>query len=790
MDLFKYIYYYTCCLIFKIRERIPLFSNDHAKINSVYAFSLLKIFQSPSLSLEEKQRFFRIFAKNFSMPISISRMAKTLYCDPRSEEFLKFLSANKNPLFTQYLRQRVISELETMPKNASPTQRGFTRKLTHPLMPDFSASYTQLTYDKKHKYFMLNATEGAKIQQANTGTAILCLPEEKFSTDDLKVLEGYDNIIIIPDKPHNAAEIIPNLKSALGSHVSVSFYDPKEHHVLPYSKSDADISKECDKLGNELLAMAFNSLSVRRFIPEKLDEDLALEISDILYRPVRQFYAVFEAIIKEDPRTPIYFNGPASAMPRTLARIERNPVFILTNSSGLAKKKMPQQTPLKKPCSPEMTKNLYNFIKGLRKQLETSLSFLPAHGSDQIFIAASTQSRTYIRARKLIEERLSEIAPVIVFDFAAPVGFKNIVKGSLRPFLHSAMHSRNSGQSVILSHSIQKGCNMLLNDRHLLNIPMSELNETISFEIEKNISALIGNVILYRLMIHKLRKFKNSQLLLLPGRYGSVRCLARAFEETNLKSLDVQILLVSEMSRYKAPMASRSVVIDSYTRDRYIESWNQPPDSIEMIGAINLDEDIKEAQSYERGITRKFLLGASQGQTVTFACQPLPDTEIQAAVKAITKAVKKRPHLHLCVKLHPSQSEALLVLISDYLMQEFQDKSRFTVLKTVSFAKVMPVTDILVSYFSNVCLMAPAFNVPVITLPSSAPMPSLTLADMGLAVAAKTLDDFEGQLERVLSRASRDDESLPPHPYLKKNPHMMVPNSLGRLVEVVKKGFK
>ncbi len=123
-------------------------------------------------------------------------------------------------------------------------------------------------------------------------------------------------------------------------------------------------------------------------------------------------------------------------------------------------------------------------------------------------------------------------------------------------------------------------------------------------------------------------------------------------------------------------------------------------------------------------------------------------------------------------------------------MQEFQDKSRFTVLKTVSFAKVMPVTDILVSYFSNVCLMAPAFNVPVITLPSSAPMPSLTLADMGLAVAAKTLDDFEGQLERVLSRASRDDESLPPHPYLKKNPHMMVPNSLGRLVEVVKKGFK
>jgi len=155
----------------------------------------------------------------------------------------------------------------------------------------------------------------------------------------------------------------------------------------------------------------------------------------------------------------------------------------------------------------------------------------------------------------------------------------------------------------------------------------------------------------------------------------------------------------------------------------------------------------------------------------------------------MTVNLKKRKDLHLCVKLHPSQSETLLGLISEYLMAEFEDQSRFTVLRRVSFARVMSVTDLLVSYFSNVCLMAPAFNVPVITLPSSAPMPSLTLADMGLAVAAKSLEDFDDTLELVLSRVNSNDDSLPPHPYLKQNPHMMSPDSLERLANVVKKGF-
>ena len=236
-------------------------------------------------------------------------------------------------------------------------------------------------------------------------------------------------------------------------------------------------------------------------------------------------------------------------------------------------------------------------------------------------------------------------------------------------------------------------------------------------------------------------------------------------------------------------MASRSAVIDSFAYDRYVNDWGKSPETIDMIGAINLDEDIKKARSYDREENRKTLLGSPVAKTITFACQPLPDIEIMAAIHAIATNLKQRKTIHLCVKLHPSQSEWLLGHISEYLMAELEDKSRFTVLRNVSFAKVISVTDILVSHFSNVCLMAPAFNVPVIALPSSAPMPSLTLADMGLAIAAETLDDFGDKLDQILSNLQTDNKSLPPHPYLDKNPHMKTPDSLKRLTEIVRKGF-
>jgi len=796
--VFNYINYLTARLVFELRRRLPLYANDHARINSTYAFALLKLFQSPHLSLKHKQRLFESYAKRFSMPVSVKRMANTLYNDTQRAEFLKHLSENKIDIAAERMRNRVLHTLKRMPKYALPYQPSLKDKWIRPVMPRFSSRYAQLIYHKNknrtERFSVIESTDVAAI--ANTGSAILCLPLGRLVTANLEALKAYDEIIVMPQMPCDASLLTAKLRAALGNQILIRFYDPKDHHAAPYSKGDAFISKTCDDLGKQLIKAALTSPSVRRFIPNILEADLALDISDIVYRPIQRFYAALRSVETQGPNIPVYFSGPSNALPRTLAVIGDNPVFILGQGSGVISDEDSQDEWLLKPSTQEMTAGLNNFIKTIKKRLISALPSIAVDGEKHIYIATNTRSKSYELANNVISKKLINIAPVTTFDFAAPKGIRNLSKASLIPCLYNALHSADSGERALLSHFVQAGSRMTLDEQKIGAFPTSEMKEIVSIALEQNIGALIGNVILYRLMVQKLETVKNAQLLLIPGRHGNIRCLARAFETAGLPSLDVQVLFVSEMSRYKPPMASRSTVIDSFTRERYIQNWEQSPDSIEMIGAINLDEDIKKARSFDRDINRKALLGATKAQigatkaqTITFACQPLPDTEIQAAVKAIANVLKPQKGLHLCVKLHPSQSEGLLGYISEYLMAEFEDKSRFTVLRNVRFAKVMSVTDILVSYFSNVCLMAPAFNVPVITLPSSTPMPSLTLAKMRLALEAKTLDDFGPQLETVLSQVKKRDDHLPPYPYLEKNPHMTSPDSLERLAAIVKKGF-
>lgn len=795
MIVLDYIHYFSLTLIFELRRRLPLYANDHARINSAYAFALLKLFQSSRLSLKTKRRLFEIYARRFSMPISVKRMANTLYCDPQRAAFMKSLSGDDIDLSAERLKNRVLHTLSRMPKYSLRRTRTLKERLTRPITPAFSTRYAQLIYSagksRAERFSIADVTAASAQPRPSTpkGSAILCLPLGRLVKADLESLKGYNEIIVMPQMPCEPAVIEAGIKAALGARISVRFYDPKDHHAAPYSNGDAFISKACDNLGRQFLEAALLSPSIRRFIPKILDEDLVLDVSDIIYRPIQRFYAALRSVETQGPSLPVYFSGPSNALPRTLAVIGTNPVFILGQGSGVMSDEDSQDEWLLQPSTAEMTHGLNTFMKLLKKRLSAALPPIPTDGSNHIYIATNTRSKSYELANNVINEKLVDVAPVTIFDFAAPKGIRSISKASLAPCLYNALHSADSGERALLSHFVQAGSRMTLDGQSLGAFPASEMKEIVSIALEQNIGALIGNVILYRLMVQKLKDVNNAQLLLLPGRHGNIRCLARAFETAELPSLDVQVLFVSEMSRYKPPMAARSVVIDSFARDRYVENWGKSPDSIDLIGAINLDEDIKLARSFDREVNRKALLGAPKAKTVTFACQPLPDTEIMATVEAIAKALKPQDKLHLCVKLHPSQSESLLGHISEYLMDAFGDKSRYTVLRSVSFAKVMSVTDILVSYFSNVCLMAPAFNVPVITLPSSAPMPSLTLAHMGLAVAATTLDDFEDKLRTVLSSAGASGKSLPPQPYLDKNPHMTSPDSLNRLAEVVRRGF-
>lgn len=292
---------------------------------------------------------------------------------------------------------------------------------------------------------------------------------------------------------------------------------------------------------------------------------------------------------------------------------------------------------------------------------------------------------------------------------------------------------------------------------------------------------------LYRHLYTYLENHTSARIVLLPGRQSVLRCAARAFQSRGLPSLDVQALFVSEMARYKPPIADQHAVIDSFARDHYIEHFQIASESIEMIGTLSLDDDIANAKALGRERAYDDVFSAPDGIVFTYASQPLGEGEVLRAVAALATYIVKDETRRLCVKLHPAQSQSLQEQIIGVLGDVFGEgrQGRWCVLRTEPFWSVMPMTDVLVSYFSNVCLMAPAFDVPVVTLPTDAAVPKTTFHMMGLAYEVTKLDEVGAVFDQVLKAKTHPAKNDPPYAYLAKNPHMARPNSLERLMRIV-----
>ena len=89
------------------------------------------------------------------------------------------------------------------------------------------------------------------------------------------------------------------------------------------------------------------------------------------------------------------------------------------------------------------------------------------------------------------------------------------------------------------------------------------------------------------------------------------------------------------------------------------------------------------------------------------------------------------------------------------------------------------------SYFSNVCLQACAFAIPVLSLPGGGTRPDPDFETIGLARNVTELAKLPAQLDYILglSKAARRREA--PFAYIEQNPHMAGHDALGNLRAVL-----
>ena len=787
MHLIHLIKFWVLTIVYKARRAVPLYMNDHARIASLYAWSLLALLQSASLSNTKRFQYLQLFAKNFSLPISIGRLAETLYADPNREAFEDYcnrrLSTGNLTPHTRRVLARLPLALSRIPKDSNIKENSFRERFFYPKRPVLDAVFAKLTFNSTATSLVDKFILTSHYKPNAQNEAILILPLGKLGRADIEALKGYQHITVMPQKACDFKQVKTQLQNILGRNVEILFYEPKARHAAPYSAGNVYISGFCDDLAAQTLDFALKNRAVRNFIPKALHNDVSLMISDVIYEPVQTFYATLRAIETQGHNIPIFYVGPAKALPRTLARSRKNPIFVMTHGTSVETDRDIINHSQDRKSNKHIIKDIRRTFKYLSARSLAAAPTIDMSASPHIYLATNTWSPTYAKAAELITEKLSEIAPVSIFDYAAPAGLHKNIQASLTPCLHNALLSSRSSDISLISQYINLAGMISPETLALGEFPAFEMKELLIKALEKELGAILGNILLYKELTAQLQKASNAVLIQCPGRFGSIRCLGHAFQAAELMTIDVQALFVGEMARYRPPMTEHMTVIDSYAKDFYTQQWNISSDNITTIGSILLDEDIKAALKGDRIALKQSHLSAVKETVITYASQTLPDREVIKTIKYLAQYMKQHGHgKHLCVKLHPAQDHVTQAMIENFLKDTFADNTCYTVIKNAPFSDIMPFTDILISYFSNVCLLAPAFKKPVITLSTSIPAPAMTLEQMGLATHVKDYDTLSQTIEKLLKNSEDDFYKG----YLTKNPHMTDVSALDRLSSIVK----
>jgi len=254
--------------------------NDHARIASLYSWSLLARLQSSRNSPAKKFKYLQIFARHFSLPVSIGRLAETVHADPKRKEFEVYcttrVSAGALHPNTKSILRRLPLALSRIPQDSDIKRQAPREKLLQPKRPSLAALFARLNYNEKASKQVDKFSLEAHYEDIGQDKAILILPLGKLGQADMAALKGFRHITVMPQKKFDFKHIKSQLHNALGQDVAITLYEPTARHAAPYSAGNVYISGFCDSLADQTLKTALKNRAVRTFVPNTLREDVSL----------------------------------------------------------------------------------------------------------------------------------------------------------------------------------------------------------------------------------------------------------------------------------------------------------------------------------------------------------------------------------------------------------------------------------------------------------------------------------------------------------------------------------
>ena len=597
---------------------------------------------------------------------------------------------------------------------------------------------------------------------------------------DLSLLADFSKIVILNATALKDAALKEAVQEQLGIDIELECFSPAQFLIKPYTQDHKTISDFSDKLAQKITSRVSSHRALSTYYEPDLTEEYALTLSDKVFRHVERFYAASLFFKTVEKTTPVFFNSVQNNFQFTLAKAGFSKIVVFGGARLLGKSRSAK--PISRHIHPRVWyRPLLGAFNSMNKDIRDAVSSHENTKTESILIATHSRSSLHKASAAMLREDLTQSYNTQTLDLA-PQAATTEDKQNIYGLTHKMDRKLTSTLQTALLPSVTQA----LSELSLQDYDVLDMVGDIAIIAARNAGTLMGHTALYRAVKDEY-KGRKAAAILVPGRYADIRAIARAFHALNLPTIDIQLLFLSTMARYKAPIATHNAVIDTVTRDFYQQSYGIEASRIRVIGSIMRDDDIKRAKKLGRATSLKQLGFTPHAQVITLACQPGFETATYEAVKALVSYLAEHPKVSLVIKLHPAQSPEHKAALAALLeVNKSPDIARrWRVIHKEPFWSIIPATTILMSYFSNVCLQACAFAIPVLSLPGGGTRPDPDFETIGLARNVTELAKLPAQLDYILGLSKAAQRREAPFAYIEQNPHMAGHDALGNLRAVL-----
>ena len=763
----------------RLRSRLPLYSNDEARLKVRHADALIAAMTGPRRSRAARRAAALDYARRFQMPSSVSRLADALAGSAHREEILDALeraARERGGGAAARLHHEVVRELAE--EHGMTTASISPSTAAHPPVPETEHPPVVPTPDPNFGYatiadgvvtFSPNGLAGDGPLVLVTGLGL------KPDALDWSALAGVDRLHVLD----LAFGVTPGRLDAIRSHLpdgaEVTITAVLADEVAQYTDGDQEVSDFSDALGRAIVADVAASPYVRRRLDPGMDEVLALKISDQVYRQVQRVYAVLAAV-RRIPGARVI--ATELALVPALAHVA--PTW-LWGMRPPPRGRIPVGGSVRTPTRRDTVLALREVEGILAGQLDHHLA-PPRSDLPRVVLATSGRLPAYAAAGDSLREHLEGRFAVHTLDFRPPPTLKEFV-AKPRNTLSLAIATSKSAQTDVLADIAVGALVRALRDVELAGVPGGVVFHVTRGSLLQIAASLFSLWVLHDRLRAGFEAAPPAAVLAVPGRLAEVRTVMEAARAAGVPVVDLQVLFVSTMARYKPPVADRFLVIDAQTRELYLDLYGLDPDVVEMVGSLQLDREMAVVRAFDAADERRGMGLPPDSTLVTYGVQTHPQEFILARALEMAEYCAAHPGTSLCLKLHPKQSEALADWLEGELRAAYPDVPLSVQLRT-DFARVLAATDVLVTHFSNVGVSAAAAGVPVIAMPTPDGLTGIDLEELGAAVSAPD----KAALHAALDRFRRADG--PPLPYRERNPLMGDGGTLDRVEAVLQEAAR